>query len=233
MRKKNGFTLIELLVVVAIIAVLVALLLPAISRARDLAKIAVCRSNLQQFGRAFQFYAQENQDMLPAAGSGWDSVKWNYRYQWKEMIQPYLTQNIYNYSAGNIPQGVFRCPAETSTVAWFQDYGMNELMGWIDWRKFPGDSRWLEGSPKKLAEIGNPSEKLLVVDARDNGIFINDWDAPAWPRGNLYHCIEFNRHKGITNTLFTDMHVGSLEHMIPLWRFSPFDSANPYDPSQK
>ena len=169
----------------------------------------------------------DNQDMLPAAGSGWTGQ--TYRYQWKEMIQPYLTHQIWNYSAGPTPQAVYRCPAETRRDAWFQDYGMNEFMGWIDWRKFPNDPTWLEGSPKKFSGITDPSERMLVVDANYNGVFVNDPGAPPWPRGNMYHCIEFARHKGITNTLFCDLHSGSLTDPIPLWRFSPFDDPDPYN----
>jgi len=61
----RGFTLIELLVVVAIIALLIAILLPALGRARDQGKDTVCRSNLHQFGLATFQYADDNSDRLP------------------------------------------------------------------------------------------------------------------------------------------------------------------------
>ena len=62
-----GFTLIELLVVVSIVALLVALLLPALGGARDQAKAAVCGSNLKQLGVAMTTYAIENQGYFPHA----------------------------------------------------------------------------------------------------------------------------------------------------------------------
>jgi len=68
MRRKNrsGFTLIELLVVVSIIALLISILLPAIARARELARRAACAANLSGIGKAFYAYAVENDGSLPA-----------------------------------------------------------------------------------------------------------------------------------------------------------------------
>ncbi|MFA5864083.1 MAG: prepilin-type N-terminal cleavage/methylation domain-containing protein [Phycisphaerae bacterium] len=65
-KKRNGFTLIELLVVVAIIAVLISILLPALSSARELARRAVCMSNVHQITVVANMYADENNGWYPS-----------------------------------------------------------------------------------------------------------------------------------------------------------------------
>ena len=64
-ERKQGFTLIELLVVIAIIALLISILLPSLSRARELSKRLVCTSNIEGIGTSMKIYANENNENFP------------------------------------------------------------------------------------------------------------------------------------------------------------------------
>jgi len=74
---KNGFTLIELLVVVAIIAVLAAMLLPALSKSREMARRAVCMGNLKQIYMAMEMYAEDKGDFYPPPYLNEDGNYWS------------------------------------------------------------------------------------------------------------------------------------------------------------
>ena len=92
----NGFTLIELLVVIAVISLLMALLMPALSRARKQARAILCQSRLKQWGTILALYAQDNEGHFPCNGGG-DAGEW--------LLRGALL-NVNNKDA-NVPQDSF------------------------------------------------------------------------------------------------------------------------------
>jgi prepilin-type N-terminal cleavage/methylation domain-containing protein len=78
--KSRGFTLIELLVVIAIIALLMSILMPALSRAKDQAKAVICQSNLHEWGPVMKMYTDDNEGLfMPDLGLSWDYLREYYR----------------------------------------------------------------------------------------------------------------------------------------------------------
>ncbi len=79
MSKPKGFTLMELLVVIAVIALLMALLMPSLQRARNQARAVVCQANLKQWGTIMALYVEDNDGLLLRRTP---SVLWLFRGSW-------------------------------------------------------------------------------------------------------------------------------------------------------
>jgi prepilin-type N-terminal cleavage/methylation domain-containing protein len=85
MSKRKGFTLVELLVVISIIALLMAILLPALARAREMGKRVVCLNQLKQFGVAWNMYCEDNKEKI-SNGNVWFS--WNWPIPGPSFVEP-------------------------------------------------------------------------------------------------------------------------------------------------
>jgi prepilin-type N-terminal cleavage/methylation domain-containing protein len=107
-RSQPGFTLVELLVVIGIIALLVAILLPSLGRAREQARQTACLSNLRQLGMMYQLYANDNHDQIPL---GYDTGEpWTGYFIYDGGSYP-LMGCLYNANLFTTPQA-FYCPSQ-------------------------------------------------------------------------------------------------------------------------
>ena len=114
-QKKRGFTLIELLVVIAIIGVLAGLLLPALSKARDRAKIVKCKSNVKQISYGFQMYMDDNNDYLPPCGGepplpAPPPFEWDQYLKWFHLLADYVDKKPAK-QGGILKSAVWTCPS--------------------------------------------------------------------------------------------------------------------------
>lgn len=205
-KGKRGFTLIELLVVVAIIAILAAMLLPALSKARERARTAVCMSNLKQLGLAFIMYLDNHDEYFPIAGNSSDfSAIWAQTLAKEGFITNgniLLCPTHFITSRRVDPYYAFTTDFECDDYYWAHvHYGYNTLLGGD-----PGDG-WM--AFKRLARVKKPSETILLGDAvRDLGanIGVGTYQLQTGSTHLQWDMIH-DRHDGGANILWVDGHV--------------------------
>ncbi|MBI4025863.1 MAG: type II secretion system protein [Verrucomicrobia bacterium] len=156
-RNSTSFTLVELLVVIAIISILAALLLPALSRTRELGRRTICMNNLRQVGIAVQMYANDNDDQLP-----YDYASSRHR-DWQPFFQSLARHLNLSWSdVYNFQHGMNYCP---------NDRLSGPTNGYIS-------SYYWHGKFSELGGRACPRLSAFATSSHSQIIYL--WDADYW-----------------------------------------------------
>jgi prepilin-type N-terminal cleavage/methylation domain-containing protein/prepilin-type processing-associated H-X9-DG protein len=234
--KDAGFTLIELLVVIAIIAILAALLLPALSQAKNSAWTTACASNLRQLNVAWQTYADDNQGRLPLNISGGapstlgalDVVgSWVIGNAQVDSDPTNLTSGtLYPFTPN---YKIYHCPADHSTIYGqpsiqrIRSYSMEEYLG------YPAALSIYPTAPLKISQIKfDTSSIFLFLDEIEGGI--DDGMFGIQYTGQIWINMPAQRHSYGGNLSFCDGHTERWKWKYPkIWQYPGSPVVNQLD----
>jgi len=234
----RAFTLIELLVVISIIAMLNGIMVPVLAASKDSARSAICMSNLQQQGVAWEAAMVDDKGRIPrtAGLAGW--VRGRDRW-WHNLLADYITPGKINGGSATADEEHVICPE-------FKKDSSGQWIGQI-WNAYAVNVRWTPGSaagdnelqswhtvrsPSLYPWIGDPVYKYHPSGVWQNRMrlgYLNVWqnlsgpdlDMPGWGLG-------FN-HQGVGYAVFADAHVESVDESnfkavnsdgVPDWFFN-------------
>lgn len=195
--KRKEFTILELLIVIAVIGILITLLIPSLSKAKEAGMSAVCKSNLSQCGTAIYSYTKDWNQFIPAYdGVGKDNGGAD-ASDWKVMLFPYL--GLSKDSDKKDP--VFACPMAVEIK------GMNKK--YTDGLAYTKESgRFKKSTQVQLLTVESPSESLFMSDTIDWPNHSKQVKALMYPSNSGDIIPIGDRHKKGVNILWADNSIG-------------------------
>lgn len=207
-RCARAFTLIELLVVISIIAVLMAVLVPSLNRARKQAQKIACQSNLRQIGVALQTYLPDSGYRLPPSSCHIREPN----DHWLRIVTHYTKEQL-----------LFRCPSDKGKdfVDWnrplsqqkearYSSFAVNGLLDPICYRYGPRSNRY-----NCVNTIRRPMACVWISEAPNTESFrLADHIHPETWEGSVDYAKQFvawDRHQGVSHYLFADGHAEGLK----------------------
>lgn len=205
MKSRRAFTLVELLVVIGIIALLISILMPALSSAREAARSVTCASQQKQIVLAVMAYAHDNKMFAPVGFDGAYSTTsggWiNQRLHALKYLR--LTEIGTTGAVGATQYPMYLCPTakQTNRPEWFSI----------------GYNAWLFGKAnheyRKLTTVRQSAEAMMWIDSYEKSLDVNSyrvfWTQDFEFLDHLYGYPDF-RHKRFANVAYVDGHVGTV-----------------------